>query len=181
MHAYPVGKPFQCCLMRSFVPRASDDAEYNLEVAVDPNDTQPENFRLRRIHLHRERRAAARGLISDSVPVTVGKPAISVLVQPTLADTGQSGILLIQLFDQTGSARPTSEAVTFRIVSSDPSVVTADSTVAVTAGQGQSIFAAVHFGGAGSAVLRVLDDRNVPYAYEPGASAIIQVIAAQSP
>lgn len=38
-----------------------------------------------------------------------------------------------------------------------------------------------HLVGAGSAVLRVVDDRNVPYAYEAGASAVIQVSAPPSP
>ena len=125
--------------------------------------------------------ASAPGLISDSLPVSVGKPAISVFVQSTTATAAQTGTLSLQLLDQTGAVRATSETVTFRIVSSDPRVVTADSTITVPAGQIQSGPATVHFVGAGTAVLRVVDDRNVPYAYEPGASAIIQVSAPKSP
>lgn len=87
----------------------------------------------------------------------------------------------MQLLDQTGSIRPASDSVTFRIVSSDPSVVTADSTITVTAGQYQSGWATIRLVGPGTAVLRVLDDRNVPYAYEPGASPLIQVNPPPSP
>jgi hypothetical protein len=71
--------------------------------------------------------------------------------------------------------------VTFRIVSSDPHIITADSTITVTSGQYQSGGATVHFVGPRTAVLRIVDDRNVPYAYEPGATAIIQVSPPPSP
>lgn len=125
--------------------------------------------------------ASAPGLISDSLAVTVGKPAISVSVPLPVGGVGQTGILYVQLVDQTGSIRPTNEALTFRIVSSDPTVVTADSTITVSAGQYQSGWATIRYVGPGTAVLRVVDDRPVPYAYEKGASPLIQVPTPPSP
>jgi hypothetical protein len=119
--------------------------------------------------------ASAPGLISDSLPVYVGRPVVSVLSQPTLGTVGESGLLSVYVLDQTGMGHATSETVTFHIVSSNPSVITADSTITVPSGEYQSGLVTVHFVGPGSAVLRIVDDRNVPYAYEPGATAIIQV------
>jgi hypothetical protein len=119
--------------------------------------------------------ASAPGLISDSLPVYVGRPVVSVLSQPTLGTAGESGLLSVYVLDQTGMGHPTSETVTFHIVSSNPSVITADSTITVPSGEYQSGLVTVHFVGPGTAVLRIVDDRNVPYAYEPGATAIIQV------
>lgn len=119
--------------------------------------------------------ASAPGLISDSLPMAVGRPVISVQTQLALK------ILYVQLLDQTGNIRLTGDTVTFRIVSSDPNVVTADSTITVPAGQYQSGYATIHLVGPGTAVLRVVDDRNVPYTYEPGASAVIQVNPPPSP
>jgi len=124
--------------------------------------------------------ASGPGLISDSLQVTTGRPTISVLNDLLFGTVGQSGVFVVQLRDPTGAILPSSETVTFRIESTDPNVITADSTITVSAGQSQSAPTTVRFVGAGLAVLRVVDDRNVPYAYEPGASAIIQVTAPPS-
>jgi hypothetical protein len=120
--------------------------------------------------------ASEPGLGSDSMAVSVAAPTVRVSISQSFGIAGQSGVLCyVILVDQAGNARSTTETLTFRIVSSDPSVMTADSVLTVPAGQSQSNFGTVQFKAAGNVVLRAFDDRPVPYAYEPGASPIITV------
>jgi hypothetical protein len=121
--------------------------------------------------------ASGPGLLSDSMPVSVAAPTTYVSVIQGFGFTGQSTQFSITLVDQAGNARSATETVSFRIVSSDPSVITADSVITVQAGQYQSNLGALQFKGAGNAVLRAFDDRTVSYAYEPGASSIVTVYA----
>lgn len=125
--------------------------------------------------------ASAPGIVSDSVPVDVGKPAVVVITQ-TSATVGQfTGSVRIELRDQTGQPRATNEDVTFRIASSNSGVVAADSTtLTVRRGFFESNISDVRFVGAGTAVLRAIDDRTASFAYETGASELITVSAPPS-
>jgi len=120
--------------------------------------------------------ASAPGIVSDSVPVDVGKPAVVVITQSS-ATVGQVvGDVRVELRDQTGQPRATNEDVTFRIVSSNSGVVAADSTLlTVRRGFFQSNLSSVRFLGAGTAVLRAIDDRIGSFAYDAGASDLITV------
>lgn len=127
--------------------------------------------------------ASAPGVASDSLQLSVGKPTMSVAI-PSFGVAGQSslpfgGVTLV-LVDQTGNARVTSETLTFRLESTDPGVILTDSTITVPAGSYSSNVANIKFVGAGTAVVRVIDPRPVPYAYDPGASGTIQVVVPTS-
>jgi hypothetical protein len=66
-------------------------------------------------------------------------------------------------------------------VSSNSDVAIADAlTVTVRKGRFQSDLSTVRFVGAGTAVLRAIDDRTAPFAYETGASDLIVVSAPPS-
>ena len=120
--------------------------------------------------------ASAPGIGSDSVRVDVGTPAVVVITQPTAAIGGSIGSVRLELRDQTGQPRATNEDVTFRIVSTNEGVVAADSTtLTIRRGFFQSNPSTVRFVGAGTAVLRAIDDRTAVFAYERGASDLITV------
>ena len=125
--------------------------------------------------------ASAPGIISDSLPVDVGKPTVVLITQTSATVGGFTGSLVLELRDQTGQPRATTEDVTFRIVSSNSGVVAPDSmTVTVRKGFFQSNLSNVRFVGAGSAVLQAIDDRTGSFAYETGASDLITVSAKPS-
>jgi hypothetical protein len=90
------------------------------------------------------------------------------------------GITLV-LVDQNGNVRATSETLTFHLESSDPQVLVTDPTITVPAGAYSSSVANIKYVGVGTAIVRVTDPRAVPYAYDPGASPTIQVVAPTQP
>jgi hypothetical protein len=125
--------------------------------------------------------ASAPGIGSDSLPVDVGKPTVVVITQMSGTVGQANGGLVLELRDQAGQPRATNEDVTFRIVSSNSDVAIADAlTVTVRKGRFQSDLSTVRFVGAGTAVLRAIDDRTAPFAYETGASDLIVVSAPPS-
>ena len=129
--------------------------------------------------------ASAPGVASDSIQVSVAKPTMSVAGPFGVGVVGRSslpfgGITLV-LVDQNGNARATSETLTFRLESSDPQVLVTDSLITVQAGRSSSDVANITFLGVGTAIVRVTDPRPVPYAYDPGASPTIQVVAPTQP
>jgi hypothetical protein len=130
--------------------------------------------------------ASAPGVASDSIEVSVAKPTMSVAGPfGGQAVVGQSslpfgGITLV-LVDQYGNVRATSEDLTFHLESSDPQVLVTDSTITVQAGRSSSSVANIKYVGAGTAFVRVTDPRATPYAYDPGVSPTIQVVAPTQP
>ena len=130
--------------------------------------------------------ASAPGVASDSIQVSVAKPTMSVAGPfGGTGVVGQSslpfgGITLV-LVDQNGNARVTSETLTFHLESSNPQVLVPDSEITVQAGAYSSNTANIKYVGAGTAIVRVIDPRAVPYAYDPGASPTIQVVVPTQP
>jgi len=130
--------------------------------------------------------ASAPGVASDSIQVSVARPTMSVAGPfGGVGVVGRSslpfgGITLV-LVDQYGNARATSETLTFHLESSDPQVLVTDSEITVQAGSSSSSTANIKYVGAGTAIVRVIDPRAVPYAYDPAVSPTIQVVSPTQP
>jgi hypothetical protein len=123
---------------------------------------------------------ASSGTVIDSIPVIVGRPTVAVFT-PSAGRSGttssESGHL--ELRDQAGRPRLATEPVTFHLESSNYGIVTPDpSTITIPAGALTSTTFTLRFLAPGSATIRAVDARAVPYAYEAGAGPVIQVTPA---
>ncbi len=125
--------------------------------------------------------ASGPGIIPDSLPVTVGRPQLELVREPTQDTTG-IGVAL-RLTDQAGLVRRTVDSLTFDLLSTNWSVLRVDSaTLGVPPMATMSPgYTTVDFAGAGTAAVQVRDARTVPYAYEPAATRLIQVDAFHHP
>jgi hypothetical protein len=117
--------------------------------------------------------ATGRGLMPDSVAVTVGQPSFALLTNGGGFEGSQDSVE-IQIRDQGGNLRITAEPVPVALSSTDDAVVGFDSTQITISTNSYNAFTRVHFLSPGVAALRVSDPRAVPQQYG-GASGLITV------
>ncbi len=114
------------------------------------------------------------GLIPDSIQVTVGQPQFQ--IYRTQDQPASDVYIAVRTVDQAGRPRNSLDPVTVNLWSTDAAVLAVDSaTLVVPADRGTTPETQLHFVGPGTAAIRVSDSRNVPYAYLPGATRLIQV------
>lgn len=123
--------------------------------------------------------ASAPGMTTDSLRVEVGHP-VARLAPPKPYYEGSAtakDLLRVELFDHAGRPRVATEDVSFGIASSNASVVTAeDGVLTVPAGAAFSPTTKLHFHApGGSASLRGIDARAVPWSYGPVSSQLMEV------
>jgi len=126
--------------------------------------------------------ATAAGRNPGQSVIVVGRPRVLVaplfeLGLPHYPGDSPGQLVLNAVDSTTGFTRFPTEAVTFAVASSNPSVVSLDSTtLTVPAGQGEPHTATVSFNAPGTAVITATDPRSAFYAYAPGASVPITVV-----
>ena len=120
--------------------------------------------------------ATAAGRTAAQSVVVVGTPRVQIVSLFDLGLPHYQGDLPGQVLVSAGLAPPV-EDVTFTIASSDPAVLSVDSTtLTIRAGQPASAPVTVRFQGPGSAVLTASDPRTAFYRYAPDTTPPVTVV-----
>lgn len=122
--------------------------------------------------------ASATGIATDSIRVTVGKPALQLVSAAVGPNEDPKRFFVVQAVDQQGRPRVTTEPVALKLWSSNSSVVlTATDTLTIPSGASSSNRLQILYGHEGEAAVRVIDPRSTPFAYEPTATRLIVIDA----